>query len=40
MRNETIGTVINPEEDDIHIELEFYDPVMEGVENVTMPDPD
>lgn len=39
MKEDTIPTIINPEKDDIEIELEFYDPAMEGVENVTMPDP-
>lgn len=36
---DSIGTVINPEADGIEIELEFYDETMEGVDNVTMPDP-
>lgn len=30
--------VLNPEEDDIEVELEFYDEAMEGVEGVSMPD--
>lgn len=37
--DESIVTVINPETDDITVELEFYDETMEGVEGVTMPDP-
>lgn len=35
--DESIVTIINPEEDDIDIELEFYDETMEGVDGVTMP---
>ena len=30
--------VLNPEEDDIEVELEFYDETMEGIEGVSMPD--
>ncbi|WP_276301033.1 hypothetical protein [Halorussus lipolyticus] len=32
-------SVLNPEKDDIEVELEFYDETMEGVEGVSMPDP-
>lgn len=31
--------IVNPETDEIPIELEFYDETMEGVDGVTMPDP-
>lgn len=37
--NESIATVVNPETDDITVELEFYDETMEGVEGVIMPEP-
>jgi hypothetical protein len=36
---DSIVTVVNPEEDDITVELEFYDETMEGVEGVSMPEP-
>jgi len=32
--------VRNPEKDDIDVDLEFYDEAMEGIEGVSMPDPD
>jgi len=32
--------VRNPEKDDIEVDLEFYDETMEGIEGVSMPDPD
>lgn len=35
----SLATVVNPETDDLTIELEFYDETMEGVEGVSMPDP-
>jgi hypothetical protein len=38
-QNDSVVTVVNPEEDDITVELEFYDEAMEGVEGVSMPDP-
>lgn len=31
--------IINPEEDGVEVELEFYDETMEGIEGVSMPDP-
>lgn len=36
---DSLATVVNPETDDLTIELDFYDETMEGVEGVTMPDP-
>lgn len=35
----SLATVVNPETDNLTIELEFYDETMEGVEGVSMPDP-
>lgn len=37
--SDSIVTIVNPEEDDITVELEFYDEMMEGVAGVEMPDP-
>ena len=37
--DDCIVTVVNPEKDDIKVELEFYDEAMEGVDGVSMPDP-
>jgi len=37
--DDSIVTVVNPEKDDITVELEFYDEAMEGVDGVSMPDP-
>ncbi|WP_166035610.1 hypothetical protein [Halorussus pelagicus] len=31
--------IINPEKDGVEVELEFYDETMDGVEGVSMPDP-
>lgn len=36
---ESIATVVNPEADDLTLELEFFDETMEGVDGVSMPDP-
>lgn len=36
--DDSVVTVVNPEEDDVTVELEFYDEAMEGVEGVSMPD--
>lgn len=32
-------SVLNPEKDDVEVDLEFYDETMEGVEGVSMPEP-
>jgi DNA (cytosine-5)-methyltransferase 1 len=38
-KEQKLKNILNPEEDDITVELEFYDEAMEGVEGVSMPDP-
>lgn len=36
---ESLVTIVNPEEDGVTLELEFYDAMLEGVDGVQMPDP-
>lgn len=38
-REDSIVIIVNPEEDDVTVELEFYDEAMEGVDGVRMPYP-
>jgi hypothetical protein len=37
--DESLGPIVNPKEDGITVDLEFYDEMLEGVEGVSMPDP-
>ena len=37
--NESLGPLVNPKEDGITVDLEFYDETLEGVDGVVMPEP-
>jgi hypothetical protein len=37
--DESLGTVVNPSEDGVTLDLSYYDETLDGIDGVRMPDP-